>query len=81
MKGLVCLLALVFVISGCALVPKEAEKFVVDSDYVKYEQQKSEVEKAYLNDEIDYSQYRNKLAEIEMDRLKSQQEREEILFK
>jgi len=74
-------LVLTIIISGCAFVPKEAERFVVDSDYARYEQQKADIEKSYLDGKIDYSEYRNKMAEIEMDRLKSEQKREEILFK
>jgi hypothetical protein len=81
MDKLVFLLTFVIFVTGCTLMPKESKKFIIDSEYAKYEQRKAELERAYFNGEITYSEYQVKLDELEQDRLKKEQEREEILFR
>ncbi|MBM3252565.1 MAG: hypothetical protein FJZ11_07315 [Candidatus Omnitrophica bacterium] len=81
MKSLIFLLALGILVGGCAFMQRDAEFSVVDSDYAKYDQQRTQLEGAYLNGEITYSEYRQRLDEVEQERLKAEQAREEILFK
>ena len=81
MRGLTFLLLLSFIVSSCAFVQKEAERIIVDSDYAQYNQKKDEIEKAYINGEITYSEYHAKMKEIQQERLKAEHQREEILFK
>lgn len=81
MRSFCYLLLLVFFICGCASIEDQPEKLITDSNFSRFEQRKSELESEYLNKEITYSEYQVKLGELEYERLKSEQEREEILFR
>ncbi|HOX55119.1 MAG: hypothetical protein PHI86_01925 [Candidatus Omnitrophica bacterium] len=81
MRSLVCLLLLALFICGCASIEDQPEKLITDSNFTRFEQKKSNLESQYLNKEISYSEYQVKLGELEYERLKSEQEREEILFR
>jgi len=72
---------LIFLCFSCTMVQEQPERLIADSNYSRYEQKKATVESSYLNNEINYSEYKAKLTELEQERLKSEHEREEILFK
>ncbi len=82
MKGYFCCLSvLIFLFCGCAAIEEKPEMLITDSNFSRFQQKKADIESAYLGKEISYSEYQMKLGELEHARLKSEQEREEILFK
>ena len=81
MRKFIFLLALLVLFTGCTYIQKETKKLLIDSDYAEQEQRRAELEEAYINGEINYSKYKHFLDELEQDRLRSEQEREEILFR
>lgn len=81
MRRLVYVLLFIVLLGGCTIVKREAGRMVIDSDYAKYEESKDQLERAYLNGEITYGEYQVKLDELNQERLISEKEREEILFR
>ncbi|MBM3248198.1 MAG: hypothetical protein FJZ10_02090 [Candidatus Omnitrophica bacterium] len=81
MRSFCYLLLAVLFIYGCVSIEDQPERLITDSNFSRFEQKKSELESEYLNKEISYSEYQIKLGELEYERLKSDQEREEILFR
>ena len=66
-------------LGGCAYGKEKARKIIIDADYAHYEEIETELEKAYINGEITYVEYQNKLEELRQDRIKSAKEREQML--
>ena len=80
MKRIAIILLLTAVIGGCAFGQDKAKRLLIDSDYEKYNQSEDELERAYLNDEITYLEYHEGMERLRQDRLRSEQERKDILF-
>jgi uncharacterized membrane protein len=75
----IILLMLVLMMSSCAYGREKARKIIIDADYAKYEELEAALEKAYVNGEITYVEYQQKLEELRQEQLRSEKQRESIL--
>ncbi|MFC1703522.1 hypothetical protein ACFL1E_01885 [Candidatus Omnitrophota bacterium] len=79
MKKTICLLLLAAFLVGCAYGKDKMETLFIDQDYIKYKQLEDELEKDYLNGYISYHEYVTRKDELNQERLKSEQTRQDII--